>query len=170
MGLVLATAMSAAPALAQDASTQGSASVAIAEPLSITKVRDLDFGQIIPNGTGIARVRINSSNGNRSANANATLIGTRGDRATFTVVGEPRTQVNLSVAGPVISLSGPGATITVDRLRASRNNGGQRSLPRTFRIPRSGSMTIGFGGRLNAAPDQAPGIYSGDFELTVVYQ
>lgn len=170
VGAFAAFALAASPAIAQE-TTQGSASSTVIEPVQIVNTADLDFGQIIPGGTGTGRVIINARTNARTANANATLVGTSGfNRAEFTVTGEPRQFVNLTTASPTITLTGPGANMTVNRLRVNRNNGGQRQLPRVFRIPASGTMNIGFGGRLNVGSTQAPGIYSGTFDLTVAYQ
>lgn len=169
-GVFAAIALAASPAVAQD-TIQGSATSNVVVPVQIVNTADLDFGQIIPNGTGTGRVTINARTGARTANANATLVGTSGfSRAEFTVTGAPRQFVNLTTTSPTITLTGPGTAMTVNRLRVNRNNGGQRTLPRTFRIPNSGTMNVGFGGRLNVGSTQAPGIYSGTFDLTVAYQ
>ena len=176
IGTVLAWAPAAAfcslavPAMAQD-TVSGTASATVYEPVQIVNTSDLDFGSIIPNGTGVGRVRINARNGNRNTNVNVEPYGTTGfGRALFTITGESRSFVNLTTTTPIITLTGPGAPMTVDRLRVSRNGGGQRALPQTYRIPASGSMTIGFGGRLRVATDQAPGFYTGSFDLIVTYQ
>jgi len=170
LGVFAALTLAATPAFGQD-TAQGSASSRVVEAVQIVNTADLDFGQIIPNGTGVGRVIINASTGARTTNANATLVGTSGfSRAEFTVTGDPRRFVIFTTANPSITLTGPGADMAVNRLRVNRNNGGQRSLPRRFRIPNSGSMNIGFGGRLIVGSTQAPGIYSGTFDLTVTYE
>lgn len=159
-----------APVMAQDTAS-GTSTATVYEPVQIVNTSDLDFGSIIPNGTGVGRVRINARNGNRNTNVNVEPYGTTGfGRALFTVTGEPRAFVNLTTTTPVITLTGPGAPMTVDRLRVSRNGGGQRELPHVYRIPLSGSMTIGFGGRLRVDTNQAPGFYTGNFDLIVTYQ
>ena len=161
----------AAPAHADTDTQQGSSQAEIVEPITVTKTTNLDFGKIVAHSTGIGRVRINARNGNRTHNANTSVLGTTGfSRALFDVTGEARRFVILSTSSNTITLTGPGTPMTVDRLRVSRNNRGQRSLPRRYRIPRSGSMEIGFGGRLNVPANQTPGIYTGTFDLTVIYE
>lgn len=170
IALLAAVAAAAAPAHADD-SAPGSAAANIAEPISIVKNQDLDFGQIIVNGTGIARVVINARTGARTANVNATLLSSAPfGRALFTVTGQPATNVDVTLGSATIVLTGPGAPITVDNLRLSRNNGGQVIAPAVFLLPASGTMSVGFGGRLNAATNQAPGTYSGTFAVTATYQ
>ncbi len=172
VGMATCLALTSAPVHAQaDDTVQGTAASSVVEPVQIVKTADLDFGQIIPNGTGNGRVIINARTGARTGNANVTLVGTTGfSRAEFTVTGERRRFVNLTTSSPTITLTGPGNAMTINRLRVNRNNGGQRSLPRRYRIPNSGTMNIGFGGRLNVATDQAAGVYSGTFDLTVTYE
>ena len=170
VGMFAALAVAASPVSAQE-TVQGAAEISIIEPVTIVKTADLDFGQIIPNGTGNGRVTIHARTGARTGNANVALLGTSGfSRAEFTVTGESRRFVILTTNSPTITLSGPGTDMTVNRLRVNRNNGGQRSLPRRFRIPNAGTMNVGFGGRLNVGSNQAPGIYSGTFNLTVTYE
>lgn len=159
----------AAPAHAD--TVQGSAQAEIVEPVTITKTADLDFGLIVAHSTGTGRVVINARNGNRTHNANTSVLGATGfGRALFDVTGEARRFVILSTASNSITLTGPGTPMTVNRLRVSRNGAGQRSLPRRYRIPNAGSMEIGFGGRLNVPPNQTPGTYTGTFDLTVTYE
>lgn len=169
-GLALALALGVAvPAHANTDDAAGSANVTIASPLQISKTQDLEFGQLIPNGTGVAQATISAQNGNRSANANMTLHGTAGDRATFAVVGEPLSSFQILVAGPVISLSGPGLNLLVDNLRVSADGGAEQPFASTHVIPLGGTLELGVGGRLTAASNQTPGVYSGDFTLIAVH-
>lgn len=166
-----ASAFFAVSASAQSETDQGSASATIVEPVTITNTADLEFGLIPAHSTGVGRVLINARNGNRTHNANTSVLGTSGfGRALFDVTGEARRFVILSTASPTITLTGPGTPMNVDRLRVSRNGGGNRTLPRRFRIPNAGTMEIGFGGRLNIPANQTPGTYSGTFDLTVTYE
>ena len=169
VGIAMVTGVSG-PALANSDQTSGTASALIALPLQITKTQDLAFGQIIPTGAGPAQVTISAQTGSRVATANANLQGTVGDRATFTVSGQPSTSFQILVAGPIIFLSGPGLTITIDNLRVSANAGAEQLFASTHVIPASGTLTLGVGGRLNASATQTAGNYSGDFQLTAVHQ
>lgn len=158
-----------APAMAE--TRPGTARVVIAQPVTIVKTADLRFGNIIPNGTGAGRVTISAQTGNRTGNANVTLIGPAASgRALFTVTGQANRVVTLRVPAASFTLTGPGPAMTVNTLRVSLNNGGQQTLPRNYTIPATGTMQIGFGGRLNVANNQARGLYSGTFSLIVTYQ
>ena len=139
-------------------------------PVVLTKTQDLDFGTIAPSNAN-GRVTINARTGARTGNANVTLIGTNGQRGLFSVTAEPGTTVNLTGQSGAIWLNGPGtARMRMVRFRVNRNNGGQRTLPRDYNIPASGTMTVGFGARLRVGANQTPGSYSGTFDLTVEYQ
>jgi len=163
--LMLLTTASAAHAAGE---TIGSNTEVIA-PVTLTKTQDLDFGTIAPSDAN-GRVTINARTGNRTGNANVTLIGTDGQRGLFTITAEPRTVVTLS-GGSFVQLDGPaGQQMVMNRLRVNRNNGGQRTLPRDYNIPGSGTMSVGFGGRLRVNANQAAGSYTGNFDLTVEYQ
>lgn len=142
----------------------------IIAPITLTKTQDLDFGTIAPtanNGT----VTIHARTGNRTGNANVTLVGSNGQRALFNLAAEPNMTVTLSSASTRIWLAGPGtARMRMVRFRVNRNNGGQRTLPRNYTVPGSGNMSIGFGARLRVGANQTPGLYSGSVDLTVDYQ
>ncbi len=157
-----------APAFAEDADFDVNVTVVV--PASLTNTQGLDFGKIVPSGSrGI--VTINARNGNRSGNANVTLIGTDFSRGLFDATGEPGMTVTVSGSARRIFLAGPGgARMRVNRFRISRNNARQRGLPRNYAIPASGSMTLGLGGRLRVGANQTPGLYTGTFDLTMEYQ
>lgn len=163
-------AFATAPAMAEPVTAQGSSSATVVDPIHITKVADLAFGSIVAPESGVGRVTINARTGARTTNANASVVGTGFERARFEVTGIPNTAVNLTTSSPTIQLTGPGAPMTIDQLRVNRNTGAQNTLPRVYTIPASGTMDVGFGGRLNVATGQAPGEYSGTFDLTVTYQ
>ena len=160
------------PAAAQSEDTeQGAAAARVAQPIQITNTQSLEFGQITTNGTGIGRVTINARTGARTSNANVTRLGTTGfRRALFVVTGSAGRMVNLTTSSASFTLTGPGPAMTVNTLRVSRNNSTVLSLPRAYVLPASGTMTIGFGGRLNIANNQTPGMYSGTFDLIATYQ
>ncbi|MCR2835152.1 DUF4402 domain-containing protein [Parerythrobacter lacustris] len=163
-------AFGSAPASAQTSTAQGTSRANIVVPVQITKIADLAFGSIVAPASGTGRVTINARTGARTSNVNASPVGTGFSRGRFVVTGRPNTAVNLTVGSPTIQLTGPGAPMVVDQLRVNRNNGGPGALPRVYTIPASGTMNVGFGGRLTVPTGQAPGNYTGTFDLTVTYQ
>jgi hypothetical protein len=169
LGLVLAaTALAANPAVA-DTSTMG-AETNVIVPASLTLSQPLDFGQIIPSRLA-GRVTINARNGARTGNANVTLVGTDFSRVIIVATGAPNAAVTIRSSRTSVTLSGPsGATMILNTLRISRNNVGQLTLPRNYTIPATGTMNLGIGGRLNVRANQAPGVYSGSFDITMDYQ
>jgi hypothetical protein len=163
-------ALGASPALAQSSTAQGASRANIVVPVQITRISDLAFGSIVAPASGTGRVTINARTGARTANVNASPIGTAFNRGQFVVTGGPNRTVNLTVSSPTIQLTGPGTPMVVDQLRVNRNTGAPGALPRVYIIPASGTMNVGFGGRLTVPTGQAPGNYTGDFDLTVAYQ
>ncbi len=87
----------------------------LSAPVRIVSTAALDFGTLIPNGTGIGRVLINARTGvrrtnARRTNANVTPLGNDGfQRGLFEVTGAPRMLVNLTTSNAVVTLTGPGA-------------------------------------------------------------
>lgn len=157
----------AVPAAAETGSVEVDTQVIL--PITLSNTQSLDFGRIVPSG-GLGRVTINARNGNRNGNANVTLLGTESSRGLFVGTGEGGMTVTITGSAGQIVLTGPGDAMEVRRLRVSRNNGGQRTLPRNYNIPNNGTINIGFGGRLFVGRNQAPGLYSGTFDLTMEYQ
>ncbi len=126
---------------------------------------------MIAPATGQARVTINARNGTRTGNNNTVFVASNDFApAVFVITAPANTSIAISTPAPTFELTGPGAPITVDRLRLSFNNSGQRTLPRTFAMPGSGAANMQIGGRLRFRAGQAPGQYSGNFTIIVTHQ
>jgi hypothetical protein len=171
--LALGLCAASAPAFAQ-ASGDYDARVAVLEPLSITKLADLDFGNLVVTTGGTIVL---------TPTASATCAVTGGvvhaaecQPAVFGGVGP--TGQRIRVRRPVrrtITLTGPGDDMTVtditingdpDLTPVSSNPNWER-----FRIGSAdGSFLFHVGGTLNVNPNQAPGVYSGTFEIRLDYQ
>lgn len=162
------TALTVSPAAAQTSTVSTNINVVI--PVSLTVSQPLSFGRIIPSGAA-GTVTINPRNGARTSSASVTRVGTNFSRAIIVATGAPNAAVTVRSSATSITLSGPnGATMILNTLRVSRNNVGQQTMPRNYSIPATGRMNLGIGGRLNVRANQAPGIYSGSFAITVDYQ
>lgn len=170
--IITALLGAATPALALAASGTGNVATQIQQTATLTKGRDLAFGRVV-RGATLGRVTINAQTGARTATGGALLIGSTGfSTAAFTASGVPLALMRITVSPTSIALarSGGGASMTLNTLRVSIGGGGQQTLPRNFTMPASGTRDFAIGGRLNVAANQMPGLYQGNFNITVNYQ
>ncbi len=159
----------AAPAQAQQA--QADAKVVVVSQLSFFKVDDLEFGEIIP-GNAISVVRV-FPNGTRSViSGNAILVGNNQQVARFAGRGSLNQQVLISVSPASFNITGPGAPMQVSQLEiGSTPTVILTGTPQRFTINNpSGIFNFPVGARLRVNANQAPGVYSGSFVITLNYQ
>ncbi len=150
------------PAFAQTSGPMTSKALLL-KPLTLTKLSDLDFGTIIPSGSGDL-VTINADTGARSS-ASAGLVTTDpGDRAQFASSGLNNQSVVLQLS-PAADLSdGAGNALSVTRLNLDQGGKALRTL-----TPESQVFFVGIGGQVFVRSDQEEGTYSGTFTLTADY-
>lgn len=133
--------------------------------ISISKVKDLNFGNAIM--SGVAGTVVLAPAGGRSATGGVTLAsGGLVQPATFTVSGDANATYSISSFPSSITLNGPGgATLIVSPVTSvpSAASAGTGLLDGT------GQQTLAVGGTLNVGANQTPGGYSGTFSVTVVY-
>jgi hypothetical protein len=168
---VAALGMVAFASTAEAANQPGTASARIRDPLTITNVTPLHFGNII-RGTTAGRVIINAQTGVRTTTGGVTVVGLGFTRATFTTTGTPNTVLTFSIPSGNVTLtrSGGGGTMLLNTMRLSINGGAQVGINGNRTIPASGSLPFALGGRLNVGANQAPGAYTGTVNITVNYQ
>lgn len=157
-GAALAAAVSFGGVANAAATANATASAEILSTLTVTKTKDLDFGQIAANGAGTLAI-----NGAGTPTCSAALVctGTR-QVADFTVTGTAGSAVLASVTTPSISLSdGAGHSMTVNAFDVYYPSGTTLA---------GGSTTFNVGGTLNVAAAQVAGLYSGTFTVSVEYQ
>ena len=154
-----ATSAGAAPG--DSMSTSGSSSVEIVDPAKIQAVEDLRFGVIVQPATGgVVEV---SAAGAVTANIDISAFpGNRGP-ARFLLVGDNNRRFLVFLPSSIVILSNGTSTMTVDRFRMNAVNGATR-------FDSNGRYNLFVGGRLHVAAAQAPGNYSGTFDVQVVYQ
>jgi hypothetical protein len=170
--------MVATPAAAKEVATgSGTSSAVVVEPLSLIKVRDLSFGKIVPRPTA-GTVTVNADTGACVVTGTIMQVGTC-QVAQFTGMGRRNMTVRFALPGTV-TLTGPGgATMIADTLTIGSapdvsflggNGNGVGNGNRRYRInPPSGIFSFRVGARLNVGANQAPGIYTGTFNVTVQY-
>lgn len=130
-------------------------------PLSIVKLRDLDFGTLIAGAT-TGTATIDPEDDSRSTTGGVGAAGGAPQAAQFYTYGGPRQYVQVTRgAFPRLTRAGDGGTMTGDQLTLSGP---------TFRyLNGAGILDLRVGGRLMVGANQMPGDYAGTFTLTVFY-
>ncbi len=162
-GAALALALLAAtPTAAQNTGSMTSTALLL-KPLTLTHLDDLDFGSIVPSGSGDF-VTISAADGSR-ASPSATLITTApGGRARFASSGIDNTFVFLELSQPpyadLENLNG-------DKLKLNSlalDGSALRVL-----TPAAQVFFVGIGGEIFVRPDQEDGDYIGTYTITATY-
>ena len=171
----LAVALASLPgvALAQDTAAVDTR-VGIIEPLTITKLSDLDFGDIVPSTGGT--VVLNPTISPTCTVTGAVIQSGECQPASFGGFGGAGQRVR--VRRPInrtITLTGPGADMTVTDITINGNPDMTpvRSNPNWERFligSADGTFVFRVGGTLNVNPNQAPGVYTGTFDIRLDYQ
>ena len=179
-----------APALAAPNDTGSAASVAevhLVTPASLIKTRDMAFGYIIQQAAA-GTVVLDAITDTCTATGGIVRMGACRS-AQFAGMGTRNMQVRIN--GPTsILLTGPGQSMVLNAFRmdvlpdltAMPGGGSGNGKPlgggkargqnnRRFRITSpTGIFHFGVGGTLNVNANQAPGVYTGTFDVTVQYQ
>jgi Domain of unknown function (DUF4402) len=148
------------------------AQVAIVERGTFFKVEDLHFGVVVPGST--AGTVVVAPNGTRTSTGGVTLAGNLHHPAEF-AGRKPagNAPVRISVGSNTIQLTGPGAPMTV-RLFNGNTNPGQFFItnPRNFQVQgqANGAFELRVGATLDVNANQAPGLYTGTWTLTLDFQ
>lgn len=148
-----------APALA--ATTSAPAKAIALRPLSLLKLRDLDFGNAIPTAAA-GTIVIDPNTDARTKTGGPILAGGTAQAAQFYTYGGPLQNI-LVTRGPlpVLNRAGGGATMNVTQLTL---NG-----PVARFLDAAGLLDLRVGGTLAVSANQAEGTYAGTFQITVTY-
>ena len=140
------------------ASATANATVSIVANISIAKVTDLQFGNIVA-GVGATVVSLSTA-GVRGGSGNAVLGGTV-SAASFTVSGDGASTYAITLPTTVTLTTTPGAeTMTVT---------GFNSNPSLTGILTGGTQNLLVGATLNVGAGQVAGVYSSTFDVSVAY-
>ncbi len=161
------------PQVASAQSTDSaSAEAFLVTPLSFVKELDLDFGQIIPGGSA-GTVTMDSTGAVTTAGGVLQVDGTQ-QPARFWGYGSFNQIVIINVDANSYTLTRQGGTETMimdQVLIGSRPPINITTNPRRFRIANpDGYFSFTMAGRLQVAARQEPGIYEGQFTVTLEYQ
>ena len=141
------------------ATVTATATAVVLTPISLTKNADLSFGDVYPDISSLGTVSIDSGS-NRSAGGAAALGPAVGTAAQFTVTGEASAAYVISLPSTSVTLTSASSdTMTVDNFI---NDG-------TGTLNGGGTEIVSVGATLHVGAGQAPGSYSGTFDVTVNY-
>ncbi len=161
--LIVATV--AGPAYAGTGS--GTLKTTVLGAVAMVNATPLDFGGIIPAAGGT--VTVNAQTGNRTSTG-VVLAGGTVSHARFVATGTPNRVVSLSLnPSPIVIVNGANS-MSVNQLRVSINGGGPQPLGPNANLGPLGVINYAIGGRLTVASNQADGLYTGTFTLTMDYQ
>ena len=150
--------------------------VAIIRPLSITKLRDLDFGSIIATPAGGTVVLTPKKTATCTANG-VIHVGSTCMAADFGGGGQSGRIVKVKTPSE-ITVTGPGAAMRIDAITLETSpdllyvNGrpGGNGFVRYRIVSPTGVFRFRMGGTLNVNPNQVSGQYTGTFEVRIDYQ
>jgi hypothetical protein len=168
-GMAIGCAVLFVSAGSQAAAQTGTVGVVTIKPTNILNVDPLDFGLIIP-GVAAGTVTLNAQTGARTGTV-VTLAGATFSRARFVGAGTPLRVVTLTLSpSPTITISNGVNSMTINQLRVSANGGGPQPFGPNHTLNAIGVIDFRIGGRLNVGANQASGLYTSTFTLTMDYQ
>ncbi|MEO8431432.1 MAG: DUF4402 domain-containing protein [Acidobacteriota bacterium] len=127
--------------------------------ISITKLVDLEFKDIVPGAA--AGTVVMSPAGVRTSTGGATLgTGVGSSPASFRVSGQPSARFAIVLPNSVAVSNGV-QTMTVNTFRRAPGGAGN--------LGAGGAQTISVGATCRVAANQAGGTYTGNFNVTVTY-
>lgn len=169
--LAMLTCAIAAPVRAETKAVD--AQVAIVTRGEFFKVEDLHFGVVIPSALpGVITVAPSDA---RTATGGVTLVGNLHHAAEFAgrKPAGSNAPVQISVGSTTVQLTGPGAPMLVTLFRGNTNPGQVLTLlPRNFQVQgqSNGAFELKVGATLAVNGNQAPGIYTGNWTITLDFQ
>lgn len=156
-----------ATASAAPAQATGSAQAEVVLPGSIVPISALKFGQFIrPTAAGTLTISIASvvsATGGVSGLQNITQTGTGRGPGSFSMVGSPNRQTDITLPASA-TLSNGAQTMAVNNFTSNANGGGK------IKLDAAGHGVVIVGARLNVAANQALGTYTGTYTVTVAFQ
>ena len=157
IGLTLA----AAAAFDDQATATATARAEVLQQISAVNTAELDFGTI-SRGSIAGQVTIAADGSGRSVSGGVSGAGGDPHPAQFLASGSPNRTYTITHDSGATLTNGSGDTLSITTLLIDG--------PTTRQFGSNGESTIGVGGILSVAGNQAEGSYSGSFSLTVDYQ
>jgi hypothetical protein len=157
----LALCVPAAMAGAVTPATQTAADAVIIYPVTVTKLKDMDFGYLAVTTAGTAVLEPNADR--YSTSGGVTPIGGAPQCAEFVGASKDSAVVNIKVPNKPSTLTRVGGTETMTVANFTLQGQNKRALAR------ADSFTFRVGGTLNVPAGQVDGTYVGTFDVTVQY-
>jgi hypothetical protein len=129
--------------------------------LSVLKNADLNFGTLVVTGAGTAVV--DPVSGALTTTGGVTQAGTAEHPALFTGTGSKNSIVHIRVPTTPITVTRVGGTQTMTVSNWTLDGATNR------KVPPDSVFTFAVGATLNVGAAQAPGTYTGTFQVTVQY-
>lgn len=159
--IACATLAALTPESAFAATASTTARAITLRPLSLLKLRDLDFASNISGVTG-GTIIIDPTTDLRVTTGGVTAAGGTPQAAQFYTYGGPLQNIQVTRGPlPVLNRAGGGATMNVTQLTL---NG-----PTLRFLNAAGLLDLRVGGTLNVTANKLPGAYAGNFQITVTY-
>jgi hypothetical protein len=135
-------------------------SAQITNPIQIDNDNNMSFGNISP-GSESGKIQV-YPNGNRIATGGASIVKTECENgaASFKITGAPNTAYCISLPG-MTKLSSNNNEMMVSEFTSNQSAGAT--------LNSNGESVIQIGASLDINPNQAPGYYSGNFDIIVAY-
>jgi hypothetical protein len=171
LAALAATVAFASPAFAQTVATDTATATAkglVLQPLTLTKVQDLDFGTVLAS-TVAGEVTISADDGGRSSDGGVTLLASNaGGRGLFTGAGVAGQEVLLTLTPPdqnlLVSTTNSKDTVSISAMVFDDDDSTTRF------IGDGGEFDVGVGATFQIKGGQANGFYQADFDVTADYQ
>lgn len=160
---VLALMCASAPAAASSIpATKATASTSIIRPLTVTKIKDMDFGYLATTTAGTAV--LDPDTDSLRVAGGVTMIGGVPHCAEFAGAAQSNSVVNIKIPKQPSTLTRVGGTETMTASNFTLQGGLSKRA-----LAKAQSFTFRVGATLNVAAAQAEGTYAGNFDVTVQY-
>lgn len=153
--MMLVSALVAQAAQAETVQT-GTSTAQVLETIQYSVLLDMDFGKVATTGSGT--ITLDPGTGTRTCSGGLVCVGTFGLSQLQLTGSDANVMVSFD---PTFTLTGPGDPILTEPLFP----GGSGAVIHLT----GGQAVVDFGARLHINPAQTPGIYSGDFTVTLEY-
>lgn len=157
----LALCVPATMTRAASPSTPVNGNAVVIYPVTVTKLRDMDFGSLAVTAAGTAVLEPNADA--FTTTGGVTQVGGTPHSAQFVGAAQSSAVVNIRVPNQPSTLTRVGGTETMIANNFTLQGQNKRALARAQ------SFTFRVGATLNVAANQAEGTYVGTFDVTVQY-
>lgn len=162
--LVAALALAARPSLvaAETPAQQATGNAIVIHPVTVTKIRDMDFGYLtVIGGAGTAVLEPDTDT--FSTTGGVSPVGGSPQCAEFVGAAQGSAVVNIKIPTQPSTLTRVGGTETMTVSKFTLQGQSRRALAK------ADSFTFRVGGTLDVAANQVEGLYVGTFDVTVQY-